>query len=147
MNIKTAVRKLVSFILIITMLIVPNVVFASDNFTIQPRWSYIRSCAHSLDRVENERALALCTDVNLYSGYYAGIIAQLQKYNFSTERWENVEDKYWDYAAEDTFCVIDETYIPVSSGTYRFLLSFVAYSTSWIELESFECYTDQVTVP
>lgn len=147
MNIKTAVRKLVSFILIVTMLIVPNVVFAAENTSIQPRWTCIRECANSLDRVAGSRALALYADVEVYDGYYAGILAQLQKYNFSTEKWENVSNKFWDYAAEDTFCVLDATYIPVSSGTYRFNLSFVAYSTSWFELESFECYTDQVTVP
>ena len=147
MNIKNALRKLVSFMLVIIMLIVPNIVFAAENTSIQPRWSCIRECANSLDRVGSSRALALYADVEVYSDYYAGIEAQLQKYNFSTEEWENVDDKYWDYADEDTFCVLVATYIPVSSGTYRVSLSFIAYSTSWFILESFECYTDQVTVP
>ncbi len=147
MNLKNAFGKFVSFILLVTMLIVPNIVLAAENTSIQPRWSCIRECAHSLDRVGNDRALALCTDLEVYDGYYAGIEAQLQKYNFSTEKWENVQGKYWDYASEDTFCYIDETYISVSSGTYRFVLSFNAYSTSWFILESFECYTDQVTIP
>ena len=147
MNLKNAFRKFVSFILVITMLIVPNVVFAAENTTIQPRWSCIHECANSLDRVGSSRALALYADVEVYDGYYAGIEAQLQKYNFSTEKWENVEDEYWDYADEDTICILDETYISVSSGTYRVSLSFIAYTTSWFISESFNCYTDQVTIP
>ena len=95
----------------------------------------------------SSRALALYADVEVYDGYYAGIEAQLQKYNFSTEKWENVEDEYWDYADEDTICILDETYISVSSGTYRVSLSFIAYTTSWFISESFNCYTDQVTIP
>ena len=147
MNIKNTLRKLVSFMLVIMMLIVPHVVFAAKNTYVQPRWSCIYECANSLDRVAGSRALALCADVEVYDGYYAGIVAQLQKYNSSTGRWEDVSNRYWDYADEDGLCVLDETYIGVSAGTYRASLEFIAYSTSWFILETFTCYTDQVTIP
>ena len=133
--------------LAIMMLIVPNLVLAGTKSQIQPRWSCIYSIGHSLERVSNKSALALCAEVETYGGYYAAIEAQLQKYNTSTGRWENVSGKFWDIADESEYCVIDETYISVSSGKYRFDLTFVAYNTSWFELEHFSCYTDQVTIP
>jgi hypothetical protein len=114
---------------------------------IQPRWSYIYNIAHILERVDDESALALYAETETYPGYYAAVEAQLQKYNYSTGKWKNVTSEYWDIADESEFCYIDETYIAVSSGTYRFSLTFVAYTTSWMEIESFGCYTDQVTIP
>lgn len=144
---RTSSKKLFGFVLAIMMLMVPNLVLAGTNTQIQPRWSYIYSIAHSLERVDNEKALALYAETETYQGYYAAVEAQLQKYNSSTGRWENVSEVFWDYADESEFCYIDATYISVPSGKYRFDLTFVAYNTSWIELEYFGCYTDQVTIP
>jgi hypothetical protein len=133
--------------LAIMMLIVPNLVLAGTKSQIQPRWSYIYDCAHSLERVGSSSALALYADVQVFDGYYAAVEAQLQKYNSSTGKWNNVSGKFWDIASESDFCYVDEPRISVSSGTYRFDLTFVAYNTSWFELEHFSCYTDQVTIP
>lgn len=144
---RTSSKKLFGFVLAIMMLMVPNLVLASTSSQIQPRWSFIFTIAHSLERVGSQKALALYAETETYQGYYAAVEAQLQKYNTSTGKWDNVSGKFWDIAAEDELCVIDETYISVSSGKYRFDLTFVAYSTSWMELESFSCYTDQVTIP
>lgn len=147
MNSKVSLKKLFGFMLAITMLIVPSLVFASENNQIQPRWSFIRDCTHLLERVGSKKALLLSTTMETDPGYYAGIQAQLQKYNFSTGDWDNVSGRYWDMAYEDSFAYIEETNLSVSSGTYRFALCFNAYTTSWFEIESFACYTDQVTIP
>ncbi|MBR3888193.1 MAG: hypothetical protein IKJ32_03750 [Clostridia bacterium] len=144
---RTSSKKLFGFVLAIMMLMVPNLVLAGTSAQIQPRWACILSIGHLLERVEDERALSLYAETETYSGYYAAVEAQLQKYNSSTRRWDNVNEVYWDYADESEYCYIDATYISVPSGTYRFDLTFVAYSTSWVELESFSCYTDQVTIP
>lgn len=144
---RTSSKKLFGFVLAIMMLMVPNLVLAGTSTQIQPRWACILSIGHLLERVDNERALSLYAETETYSGYYAAVEAQLQKYNSSTGNWDDVEEVYWDYADESEYCYIDATYISVPSGKYRFDLTFVAYSTSWMELESFSCYTDQVTIP
>ncbi len=144
---RTSSKKLFGFMLAIMMLMVPNLVLAGTSTQIQPRWSCIYSIGHALERVSSEKALSLYAETETYMGYYAAVEAQLQKYNTSTGNWDDVSGKYWDYADEDDYCVLDATYIAVSSGTYRVDLTFVAYSTSWIELESYSCYTDQVTIP
>lgn len=146
MKLKKAVRKAICFMLVITMLIVPTVVFATNESTpIQPRWSHIFTIEHFTEKHATRNALVFYAAIETYSGY-TGIEAQMQKYNFATEEWEDVEGKFWDIADEDEYCYIDETCIPVSSGVYRFEVTYVAYATNWIELEHFMCYTDQVTV-
>ncbi len=146
MKFKATLRKFFCCILAITMLIIPTCSFAANTpAPAQLMWTYIRACQHSLVQVGTQRKLSLCTDIEAYDGVYTGIMAQLQKYNFTTGRWDNIEDEFWSFIHESEYCYIDET-VNVSPGVYRFNLVFSAYDTNWVEVEFFDCYTDQVTI-
>lgn len=136
-----------SLIMVITMLMIPTVAFASasaEEQSIQPRWSFLYACENSLQPAENvSQAIMIYGCTETYSGH-AGVEVQLQKWNGS--RWLNVADGYWEAYGSTGYAVAYEEDIEVPAGVYRLSLLHKAYSSSGALLEEFAAHSRELTV-
>ncbi len=136
---------------VITLLMIPNLVLAVDTADsaqsgIQPRWSCLFVCDSLIDYASDiSPGLLIVGSTETYSGYYAEVDVQLQRYTTSGI-WMNVPTYNWVDYQEDTFAEISEDNVSVSSGTYRCSLIHTAYTKSGIEIESEAFYSDEITV-
>ncbi len=133
-------KKVVSLVLLFTMLMIATVSFCSV------QWTYIYECENALEDVSTwlTKKLDFYADMTVYDGY-CGIEAQLQKLGDDGETWNNVDDKFYDVYAENDFCKIEEI-VKVKAGTYRFEILNTAYETNGMALESDVTYTRTITV-
>lgn len=145
------VKKVVSLVLAIMMLMISTVIYASNpqidvTSIIQPRWTYLYSCENSLEITEGtSKKLTIYATTDVYTGY-AGVNAQLQKLSEDGTSWDDVPNKFWEAYEERTVAGILIENVSVSSGKYRCSLEHIAYSTNGMPLESFYTYTNTVTV-
>lgn len=138
-----------SLVMVITMLMVPTVVLAS-NYTeasvIQPRWSYLLFCDNWLDYASDiSRGILVYGSTDVYEGH-SSVDIQLQKWNSSTGRWANVSGKSWfDYSTSgySEICVDN---VSVSAGIYRLSMLHTAYDEDGMEVESFAANSNEITV-
>lgn len=146
-------KYLVSFfslVMAITMLMVPTVAFANSNTeasVIQPRWSYLVACDNLLDYASNiSSGLLVYGSTQPRFGNQSSVEIQLQKWNVSAGKWENVTGKYWFDYSTDGYSELCENNVPVSAGVYRLSLLHTAYSSTGVELESFAAYSNELTI-
>lgn len=134
-------KKVVSLVLLFTMLMIATVSFCSA------QWTYIYECENSLEDVSTwlTKKLDFYTDMTVYEGY-CGIEAQLQKLGDDGVTWNNVDDKFYETYAENDFCSIDTIVKVGKAGTYRFEILNTAFSNTGMALESEVTYTRTVTV-
>lgn len=141
-------KRVLSFILLITMLMISTVSFAAKPQTDNVQWSYIYSVAcHLYDRSTwLSKKLELYGQLITYDNRYAGITAQLEKLGNDGITWSDVSGKYYEVYEEDIIAELSVKNIGVSSGTYRFYMEYTAYSTGGLPLETVGGYTNEVTV-
>ena len=146
------VKKVVSFILVITMLVIPSASFAvtqselsEQDASIQPRWTYLFECDNSLTITEGETSkLTLYGSTQVYEGL-AGVYFQLQKQE-SDGSWSDVTGKEWEATSSSDYIYLEKTHISVSAGTYRLYLIHSAMNEHGMIRESFPAYSDTITI-
>lgn len=140
--VKNVVKKVATFVLVITLLTIATVSFASL------QWTCIYECENSLTDASTlfTKKLDFYADMTTYSGYYSGLEAQLQKLSDDGTQWNNVDDKFYESYAEGDFCYIDEIVKVGKAGSYRFEILNTAYSTTGAALESEVTHTKTVTI-
>lgn len=141
-------KRVLSFILLITVLMISTVSFAAKPQTDNIQWSHIISVSNYLDDSSTWlfKRLEFYACTQTYTNRYAGVTGQLQKLGTDGITWNNVAGKYYESYEENTIADIYEQYISVSSGTYRFYVEYTAYSTGGLPLETVGGYTNEVTV-
>ena len=142
------VKKALSFIMMIALLMVSTVSFAADAEKDKVRWNCICEIENYVDDSSTllRKSIELYASTDVYDGWYAGVSAQLQKRNSSGTSWSDVSGKYYEVYDEDTEAHIYKSAIMVSAGTYRFKLVHGAYSTAGVLLETVTTYTNTVTI-
>lgn len=141
-------KRVLSFILLITMLMISTVSFAAKPQTDNIQWSYIYTVANYLQDNSTwlSKKLEFYAQLITYSNRHAGITAQLQKLGNDGITWSDVSGKYYEVYEEDTAAEIYEQKINVSSGTYRFYIEYTAYTTGGLPLEIVSGYSNTVSV-
>ena len=132
----------------ITMLMISTVSFAAPVQTDSIQWTCVYEIENSLDDSSTllRKSLELYASTEVYSGWYAGVTAQLQKLSSDGTEWNDVSGKYYEAYDEDEDAYIYKSAIPVNAGTYRFKLEHTAYSKSGVELETIYAHTNTVTI-
>lgn len=143
-----AVKKALSFIMMIAILMVSTVSFAAEAEREKLRWNCISLIDNYVDDSSTllRKSIELYASTEVYDGWYAGVSAQLQKQNSSGTSWSDVSGKYYEAYDEDYDASIYKSAIKVNAGTYRFKLVHTAYSTAGVALESVTAYTDTITI-
>lgn len=141
-------KKVLSFILLITMLMISTVSFAAKPQTDNVQWTYIFTVAsHLYDRSTwLSKKLELYAQMATYDNRYAGITAQLEKLGNDGITWSDVSGKYYEVYEEDIIAELSVKNISVSSGTYRFYIEYTAYTTGGLAMETVYGYSNTVTV-
>lgn len=140
-------KNVLSFVLLITILMVSTVSFAAGPNTDNIQWSYISAIENYLDNASTlfTRKLELYAATDTYIGYYSSVTAQLQKKNGST--WEDVTGYFYsDYEEDSGASIYEPSITGLSSGTYRFKLVHRAYTDEWLRLETVNAHTNEVTI-
>ncbi len=138
---KNVVKKLGTLILAFMMLLAMGTVSLA-------RWTCIRDCTNDLSDESTwlTKKLKFYADMDVYSGNYCGIEAQLQKSTDGGETWEDVDGKCWDVYEEDTFAYIEETFKVSGAGKYRCVVVYSAYTEKGMQMEAEIFYTNIVTL-
>ena len=147
MNLNVA-KKVLSFVLLITMLIISTVSFAAVPQEEGIEWTYIKEIDGYIDDVSTwySKKIDIYADTWVYNGSYAGVEVQLQKLDSNGTTWSDVSGKYWYNYPEDRIAVVSVNSLSVSSGTYRLDIYHRAYSTSGVLRETQHNFSPEVTV-
>lgn len=152
----SVIRNIMSLVLAITMLILPNASYAAtqieevgvntSNNSRALQWSYLYECEHVFEKTEGEsRKLTLYASTEVDEGR-AGVYAQLQKRSSNGTSWDDVDGKEWERYSATDYVSMEYLNISVGAGTYRFLLIHMALDENGDILESFSAYTSEVTI-
>ena len=141
-------KKVVSLIMLITMLMVSTASFAIPPATDNIQWTYIYSIGNYLenDSILLLKRLNVFADTEVYGDRHAGIFVQLQKLESDGTTWSDVSGKTWASYPSSDYAYVNEEHVVVSSGTYRCYLVHSAFTTGGLLMEYVEAYTNTVTV-
>lgn len=154
---KSFSKRLIVLFFAITMLILPNASFAATKVetvaktNVEPRliqWTYLHCCENGLMQMEDAyRTLAIYASTEVYTdGDGTAVSAQLQKLSSNGLRWDDVDGKYWEADSDNIYCSVSADDVRVSAGTYRLYVEHHALDPYGYWLESFEAYSEIVTV-
>ena len=119
-------------------LIMPASAALPDNDIVSPQYIGVGSFDYSFT-LKSGGALKCEGTTLAKSGYYAGVFVELQKKingSWTTiETWSN---------ADEYIALVEETYY-ADYGTYRLLLTHIAYNTNWQTVEYFYDYSNVIT--
>lgn len=141
-------KRVLSFILLITILMISTVSFAAKPQTDNVQWTDIFTIAsHLYDRSSwLFKKLEFYAQLGTNTNRYSGITAQLQKLGNDGITWSDVSGRYYSVYEEDNIAELHEENISVSSGTYRFYIEYTAYTTGGLPLEMVPAYSNTVSV-